>query len=263
MFTTPITGRMTGRTAGRFLAGAAVLPLAAGALLLGAAPASAHVTLTPTSTAAGASSVLSFSVGHGCAGSPTTRIAIQVPEEITSVTPTRNPLWDVDVEMEKLDEPVADSHGNEVTERVSEVVYTAKTPLPDGERDTFDLSLTLPDAEGETLAFPTVQNCTKGQTAWTEVAADGQDGHDLESPAPLVTITGSEDDGHGHGTSETSGDSGAADSADSADAGDSGDSAGEADESEGGNGLAVAGLVAGILGLLAGGAALANSRRAR
>ena len=53
---------------------------AAGLLTLGlAAPASAHVTVTPSDTAAGAYVVLTFSVPHGCDGSPTTGITIQMP----------------------------------------------------------------------------------------------------------------------------------------------------------------------------------------
>ena len=42
--------------------------------------------------------------------------------------------------MEALAEPIQ-GEGGEITERVSEVVYTAKTPLPDGYRDAFALSL--------------------------------------------------------------------------------------------------------------------------
>jgi uncharacterized protein YcnI len=114
------------------LAAAAVLTLAT------AVPASAHVTITPSGTAAGSYSVLTFSVGHGCEGSPTTRIAIQVPEEITSVTPTRHPFWAVEVTTEELAEPLTDAHGNTVTERDSVITYTASTPLPDGQRDTFE-----------------------------------------------------------------------------------------------------------------------------
>lgn len=240
----------------RRLARAALLPLAAGSVLLGVAPASAHVSVTPSSTAAGSSSVLSFSIGHGCDGSPTERIAIQVPEDILSVTPTRNPFWQARTVMEKLDEPVTDAHGNRVTERVSQVVYTARTPLPDGERDTFELSLSLPDAEGETLAFPTIQECVQGQTAWTEVAAEGQDGHDLESPAPLVTITAPEEDAHEHGTAETAAGGDASAGTDET----SGEASGESGTDDG-NGLAIAGLVAGLLGLAAGGAALVVARR--
>ena len=51
-----------------------------------------------------------------------------------------NPNWDVEKVMETLDEPIHGEHG-EITERVGEVVYTAKTPLPDGYRDAFTLSL--------------------------------------------------------------------------------------------------------------------------
>ncbi len=75
---------------------------------------------------------------------------------------------------EQLDEPITGSHGEEITERVAQVVYTAKTPLPDGQRDAFELSLQIPeDAAGQTLAFPTIQTCEQGETAWTEIPADG------------------------------------------------------------------------------------------
>ena len=156
------------RNAARLLA----VPAAAGLITLGlAGPASAHVTVTPENTAAGSFTVVTMSVPHGCDGSPTTKVAIQIPEDILAVTPTRNPYYDVAKKIEKLPEPVTDAHGNEVTERVASVEYTAKTPLPDGERDAFELSLQLPEKAGETLAFPAVQTCEKGETAWTEVPA--------------------------------------------------------------------------------------------
>ncbi len=219
---------------------------AAGALALAVAPAAAHVTITPTTTAAGSYAVLTFSAGHGCDGSPTTTIAIDMPEEIHAVTPTRNPFWVVEKVMAQLDEPITDAHGNEVTERVDQVVYTARSPLPDGTRDTFELSLQLPDAEGETLAFPVVQTCEQGENPWTETAADGQGPEELEFPAPLVTITAAEAGSDGHG----------ADDAEDAPA------AATEDETDDGNGLALAGLGTGILGIVIGGLALARSRRA-
>src|SRR5690606_8253738 len=97
---------------------------AAGLLTLAvAAPASAHVTVTASDTAAGAYTVLTFSVPHGCDGSATTRITIQMPEEVVSVTPTRNAYYGVEKKMAKLDEPIEDAHGNSITERVGQVVY--------------------------------------------------------------------------------------------------------------------------------------------
>jgi uncharacterized protein YcnI len=220
-----------------------VLPAApaVAALALAAAPAAAHVTITPSTTTAGSYAVLTVSVPHGCDGSATTKIAIDLPEAIYAVTPTRNPFWTVEKAMEQLDEPITDAHGNEITERVDQVVYTARTPLPDGQRDTFELSLQLPDAEGETLALPVVQGCEEGETGWTEVAAEGQDAEELEHPAPLVTISAAEGDGHGGAEPE-------------ADA--------EAADDEDGNGLALAGLGTGIVGILVGGVALGRSRKA-
>ena len=216
-------------------------PTAAGVVVLAlAAPAGAHVTITPDTTAAGAYAVLTVSVPHGCEGSPTRKVAIQIPEEILSVTPTRNALWQVTKEQERLAEPVTDAHGNEVTERDAVVVYTTRKPLPEGYRDAFELSVQLPDAEGETLAFPAIQTCTRGETAWTEIAAEGQDPHALERPAPTVTITAAEGEGHEEATeAETEPSTG----------------------SEGSGTLGAVGLGAGLLGLLAGGAALVQVRR--
>jgi uncharacterized protein YcnI len=230
-------------------AGAAALAIVG----LTAIPASAHVTVTPDTTAAGAYAVLSFSLGHGCEGSPTTKLTIAMPEDIPSVTPAVNPGWTVEKVAEDLEEPVKDSHGNEVTERIAQVVYTAKDPLPDGLRDTVELQVQLPDKEGETLAFPVVQSCVEGETGWTETAADGQDPETLESPAPTLTITEASGEGHHGGASDEGDEHGEdADTSASADSDHSGDGSGN-------DGLAIGGLVAGIGGLALGGLALARS----
>ncbi len=226
---------------------ALAVPALAGVLVsASAAVASAHVTISPSTGQAGAYAVLTVSVPHGCDGSATTKVAIKIPESITSVTPTRNPFWKVTVTKEKLAQPVTDAHGNTITERDGIVTYTAITPLPDKQRDAFELSLKLPDAAGETLAFPTVQTCEKGQTGWTEVAA-GQDADSLEHPAPTLVLTEGSGDGHGHG-SATAGAAPSAAPAQPAAAGSGPD-------------LGVYGLVAGVLGLAAGGTALVQVRR--
>lgn len=165
---------------GSVIAGAAFVAAGAGA--------SAHVVVDPGDGGAGESTLLTFAFSHGCDGSATTEVRIQIPESIPSVSPTINPGWDVAKVMETLDAPIEGGHGEQITERVAEVVYTAKTPVPDGFRDTFVLSLTLPDTPGETAYFPTIQTCEVGETAWIEIPADGQDADELESPAPAVEI---------------------------------------------------------------------------
>ncbi|WP_158299767.1 YcnI family protein [Glycomyces paridis] len=158
-----------------------------------AAPASAHVTISAANTVAGSYTLLTVSVPHGCEGEATTAIAIQIPEPINAVTPTVNPGWDVEKVMVDLPEPIVDAHGAEITERVDQVVYTAKTPLPDGLRDAFELSLRLPEeTAGQTLHFPVVQTCGAAEHPWIEIAEEGQNPDELESPAPFIEVAAPE-----------------------------------------------------------------------
>lgn len=225
--------------------------------------ASAHVTVTPSTTAAGAYTVLTFSNGHGCEGSPTTKITISIPEGINAAVPTRQPFYDVSKQMQQLDPPVTDAHGNELTERVDTVTYTAKTALPDGYRDAFEVQVQIPeDAEGQDLLFPTIQTCQQGETAWTQVAPEGESSEELDTPAPGFLVTAAEGDGHGGG------DEAAEDAAEDVDAAPVAAQTGESDSSESaaasdddGNGLAVAGLAVGVVGILVAGVALARTRR--
>lgn len=212
---------------------------------LAVGPALAHVGISPSEGAAGSYTVATLSVPHGCDGSATTEITVKIPEAINSVTPTRNANWDVVKNVVELAEPIEDAHGNEITERVDTVVYTARTPLPDGYRDAFELSFQVPDVAGETLSFPTVQKCEKGQTDWVEVAEDGA--AEPDRPAPLFAVV--EGSGDGHGAS----DDGHAAEAEETEADDDDDVASQ--------GLALTGLGVGALGLLAGAVALVQGRR--
>ncbi|PPF26008.1 YcnI family protein [Rathayibacter rathayi] len=193
------------------IAGSGAL-VATGAIALAlAAPtaASAHVTAAASSTAAGSYTVITFSLAHGCEGSPTTGLTITMPHGINSVSPTVNPNWDVVKNEVAVSEPVTDSHGNTATKRVSDVVYTAKTPLADGYRDTVQLQLQLPeDSAGSTLEFPVLQTCETGSTAWDQPTVEGQ--NEPELPAPTVAVTaaeaGSGHDGGHHGSGDEDGD---------------------------------------------------------
>ncbi|POH66501.1 MULTISPECIES: YcnI family protein [Cryobacterium] len=161
---------------------AATALFGAGLLALSAPlAASAHVDVEPSSTAAGSYSLLTFSLGHGCDGSATTGITIDIPDTITSVTPTINPGWDIT--------PLTDG----------QVSYTALTPLADGLRTTFVLSLQIPEdaAVGDTLAFPVLQSCEVGETDWSEAVVEGET--EPAHPAPSLTVTeAGAESGHGH-----------------------------------------------------------------
>ena len=220
---------------------AATTLVGAGLLALSAPlAASAHVAVEPTSAAAGSYSVLTFAVGHGCEGSPTTGITIDIPESITSLTPTVNPGWDIDKITDDSD-----------ATRVSQVRYTAQAPLADGLRTTFELSVQIPaDAAGETLAFPVLQSCEVGETDWSEALVEGEE--EPAHPAPSIVVTAATaESGHGHAAT-TAGD----DAADDHNAAATATAAGTDDVLA--RVLGIGGLVVGAVGLVV---ALASRRK--
>lgn len=168
--------------------------LIGGALIAIAAPlaASAHVTVSPDEITAGEHGVLTFAFSHGCESSPTTSLKVTMPKGLSSVAPTMDSDWTIDVE-----------RGDDGL--VNTVTYTAVTPVPIGLRGAVSMSIGLDEKTPDTLVFPVVQNCVEGSTEWTQLAKEGEDPHSLDNPAPLVTVLPAEGDEHqgghedGHG----------------------------------------------------------------
>ncbi|HEY9309832.1 MAG TPA: YcnI family protein [Microbacterium sp.] len=169
-----------------------VIGATAGLALALAAPlaASAHVHVTPEAAAAGGTETLTFSFSHGCDGSPTTALAVDIPEGVGNATPVVQGGWTI----------TRDLGADGVPTRV---VYTPDTPVEDGLKATVSMDVLFTEAAaGTTLAFPVTQTCAEGETAWTQIAEDGEDPHDLDAPAPLVEVGAVADDpdaGHAAG----------------------------------------------------------------
>jgi uncharacterized protein YcnI len=180
----------------------AATALSAGVVLALASPlaASAHIDVDAPTTAAGAYTVLTFALPHGCDASSTTMVSIGLPDSIASVTPTVNAGWAASETLVDLATPIDDGEGHTITTRTGAVLYTADTPFPDGLRTTFALSLQIPaDAEGETLEFPVLQTCEVGETNWNEATGEGEG--ESAHPAPAITVTAATGDEHGHADS--------------------------------------------------------------
>jgi uncharacterized protein YcnI len=217
-------------------------------MLAGISGASAHVGVTPDKTTANSSALLTFGIPHGCEDSGTTKVTITLPAELNDAQPTVNANWTAAKVTEQLAEPKKLADGSSITKRTSQIVYTAKTPLEPALRDALVVSVKLPDAAGQTLYFPTLQDCEAGQTDWSELPAEGQDPHALKAPAPSVTVTAAAAaDGH------TAHPAGAA--ASTAAAGQA-----AAVNDGGAQARSWAGLAAGVGGLALGGVALARGR---
>lgn len=139
------------------------------------AAASAHVGIDPGTAQPGDSAVLTFSFSHGCGDSPTTALRITMPEGLSSVAPDVDALWDIDL-----------TRGDDGL--VDEVVYTAIEPVENGLRGTASMSVRISEDATGPLVFPVEQLCVDGTHEWTQIAEDGQDPHELESPAPVLAL---------------------------------------------------------------------------
>ena len=225
---------------------ATVLATASLGLLVSAAPALGHVTANPGKAEAGGYSYHAFRVGHGCDGSPTTKVSIAIPDGVVSVKPQEVAGWTIAV----IRGPITpyEQHGETVSEGVKEVSWTGG-PLPDEHMQQFGISMKLPDKAGQTIHFPTVQNCRQGVIRWIDIPVAGQD--EPETPAPGVDLLAkTAEDEHASATpakTETP----------ASEETQAGQLASEDDDSRT---LAIVALVIGTLGLLAGGASLVRRR---
>ncbi|MGX4771563.1 YcnI family copper-binding membrane protein [Bradyrhizobium guangdongense] len=156
---------------------------------LAASPTAAHVYLEGKQATVGASYKAVFAVPHGCAGSPTVKLRVQIPEGVIAVKPMPKAGWNVDVIGGKYASEY-DYHGNKLSSGAKEVVWSGGK-LPDHNYDEFVLSSFLTDSlkPNTTLYFPVVQECEKGISRWIEIPAEGTARpHEDKSPAPGVKL---------------------------------------------------------------------------
>jgi len=219
-----------------------VLALAAVFALALPASASAHVTVSPEEAPAEGYATLTFTVPHGCDGSPTNSLQVKMPDQVVSATPGVVPGWNIKTKEGKLANPVV-QEGEKVTSGVREVTWSGG-PLPDGQLQQFVLSVSLAGKEGEAAEFKAIQGCVDGsQTAWIQQTPPS--GEEPEHPAPTVML-GAAEEGH----DQMAADDQAAEA-----------TSASSDDDDSGNGLAIAALIVGALGLIVGSFALVSSRR--
>jgi uncharacterized protein YcnI len=150
--------------------------------------ATAHVVLESKEAPAASTYKAVLQVGHGCEGSPTTSIRVQIPEGVIAVKPMPKPGWELTTKQGEYAQAY-DYFGEKLTEGVKEVAWTGGN-LPDEWYDEFVLRVRLPDAApGTVVRFPVVQECVEGVHRWIEVPAEGQDPDSLEEPVPFLTLT--------------------------------------------------------------------------
>lgn len=161
--------------------------LAASAFLCGAA--SAHVVLDYQAAPAGSSYRATFKVGHGCGASATRQVVVEIPAGVRGAAPMPKAGWQLAIERAPLPQPET-SHGRTVTDEVSRITWTARTPadaLASAHYDEFVLVARLPQQPGP-LYWPVRQVCEEGRLDWVEVPRAGQKLSDLKAPAAVLEV---------------------------------------------------------------------------
>jgi periplasmic copper chaperone A len=162
------------------------LPIAV-AMTFMASSASAHITLEVREATIGSSYKAVFAVPHGCAGSATVKIRIQIPEGVIGVKPMPKAGWNVET-VEGKYATEYDFHGGKLSQGVREVDWSGGK-LPDSNYDEFVLIGFLTDSlkPNSMLYFPTVQECEQGVSRWIDIPAEGNP-HETNWPAPGVKL---------------------------------------------------------------------------
>ncbi|MFF0370183.1 YcnI family protein [Micromonospora sp. NPDC005087] len=239
---TRLRGTATAATALAFTA-------VATAVLGFAGPASAHVTVNPKEATQGGYARVAFRVPNESDTASTTKVEVVLPENapVGSVSTMPVPGWTVAVEKRKVDPPI-EVHGTPITEAVAKLTWTATgdAGVKPGQFQEFPVSMG-PLPQVDSMVFKTLQTYSDGNVSrWIDEPAAG--GEEPENPAPVLTLA----------AAAPSGSAAPATSANAAGAPADDDD----DEGEGiAVGLGIAGLVAGIAGLVLGGLAFARTRR--
>jgi copper(I)-binding protein len=146
---------------------------------------SAHVAIEPSVAAAGTRVDVALKVGHGCDGSATAAIAVQIPPGLEGATPAYRAGWTAKTKASKV------GARNDVAE-VSWVAAGRDSYLADGKADSFTFSGKLPNASGP-LWFKVLQTCESGSRNWSELPAQGVSTKGMKFPAALMEVRTAQD----------------------------------------------------------------------
>jgi uncharacterized protein YcnI len=182
--------------AGKVLMPTFISPKAARAALLfslalslacSAFSAQAHVTLETQSAPVGSFYKAVLRVPHGCAGSPTRKLRVRVPDGLLDAKPEPKAGWTLTTSTGNYDKAYS-LYGRPVKSGVREITWTGE--LPDAFYDEFVfvgyLAKDLP--VGKILAIPVVQECAQGVSRWIDAPSSGAGNDESKTPAPGLKL---------------------------------------------------------------------------
>jgi uncharacterized protein YcnI len=158
--------------------------------LLASSAASAHILLEDRQAAVGADYKAVFVVPHGCSGSATVKLRVQIPEGVIVAQALPKAGWSLETINGKYARDY-DYRGAKASEGIKEVDWSGGK-VPDKTREEFVIETFLTDGlkPDTTLYFPVVQECEQGISRWIEIPRDGAThSHEGKWPAPGVKLS--------------------------------------------------------------------------
>lgn len=172
--------------------------VAAGTVLLLAGPAFAHVSVQPGEAPKGGFATVNFKVPNERDDASTVKLEVTLPTDhpLASVMPQPVPGWKVSVTKSKLAKPI-EMEGEKINEAPSKITWTAEGKgVEPGQFQQFPLSVGQLPKDADQLVFKALQTYDdKKVVRWIEPTKEGAP--EPENPAPVLTLTAAEDEGHG------------------------------------------------------------------
>ena len=166
-----------------------VLAVSAVAVFAFVGPASAHVTVNPSSATRGGYAKLTFRVPNERPDASTMSLEVNLPQDAPIASVSVKPVagWTAVVTRGKLATPIKTDDG-EITEGVQKIVWTAgqDAAIKPGEFQEFEISAG-PLPEVDQVIFKTLQTYSDGQIVrWID---EPKPGVEVDHPAPTVKLT--------------------------------------------------------------------------
>ncbi len=147
----------------------------------------AHAVLVKNTAESGAYFKATIRVSHGCNGSDTTKVVVEIPEGLQAAKPQAKPGWQVVTKIRQLQKPFT-LHGKTFTEGVYKIIWEGGL-LSNEHFDEFSF-LTKIGLAPQDIYLPVKQECVNGEVLyWSQIPEAGKNPHDYISPAPKLTIT--------------------------------------------------------------------------
>jgi uncharacterized protein len=170
-------------------------------------PAQAHVTVGSDSAVKGGYATLTFKVPNEVDDANTTKLEVDFPADhpFAEVSTQQKSGWDIAVVKTTLAAPLTNDDGQQVTQRVATITWTARTTeaaIHPDQFDTFPISVGPLPRDTDSLTFKALQTYSNGDVVrWIEQSAPG--GPEPEHPAPAIRLTDAAGSGSGPAATAT------------------------------------------------------------